>query len=157
VLFSDETESKFSLYSGGQLSPDYPPIEYRQKYASIITENAFSLLRLTDDILDISKLEMGQMMLTSERILLNDFVRSVYSSFLANQSMAFSKKNILFKCIVQESLNRFLLRTDPIRLKQVLNNLIDNAFKYTLHGEIELGCKTVDNSLVLFWVKDTGV
>ena len=97
------------------------------------------------------------MMLTSERILLNDFVRSVYSSFLANQSMAFSKKNILFKCIVQESLNRFLLRTDPIRLKQVLNNLIDNAFKYTLHGEIELGCKTVDNSLVLFWVKDTGV
>ncbi len=133
------------------------PMEYRQRYSSIITENAFSLLRLIDDILDISKLEMGQMMLSSERILLNDFARSVYTSFLANKSMAFSKKNILFKYVVDEPLDMIFLYTDPIRLKQVLNNLIDNAFKYTTHGEIELGCKTVDKSHVMFWVKDTGV
>jgi len=136
---------------------DQEPLEYRQKYASIITENAFSLLRLIDDILDISKLEMGQMMLFPERILLNDFVWSVYTSFLANQIKVFSKKNISFKYVVDESLNMVFLHTDPIRLKQVLNNLIDNAFKYTTHGEIELGCKTVDTSLVMFWVKDTGV
>lgn len=136
---------------------DQEPLEYRQKYASIITENAFSLLRLIDDILDISKLEMGQMMLFSERILLNDFVKRIYTSFLANQIKVFSKKNISFKYVVDESLNMVFLHTDPIRIKQVLNNLIDNAFKYTTHGEIELGCKTVDKSHVMFWVKDTGV
>ncbi len=136
---------------------DQETLENRQNYANVITENAISLLRLIDDILDISKLEMGQMMLFSERILLNEFVKSVYASFLANQTKVFSKKNISFKYVVEESMNMVLLHTDPIRLKQVLNNLIDNAFKYTMHGEIELGCKTVDNSQVMFWVKDTGV
>lgn len=124
----------------------------RKKYAEIIDKRSKDLLSLINDILDISKIEAGQVELEkapfSPERLINDY-SLIYKHQLKN-----SGKNIEFA--VSTDANVGDIWGDETRLKQVLTNLIDNSIKYTVKGEIEVGFYRHENT-VLFFVKDTGI
>ncbi len=108
------------------------------------------LLGLIDDILDISKIEAGKLELVVEEVEL--------PSFLADLEMALrplvEKKGNHFDVHRDPHLGR--LRTDPLRLRQVLSNLLSNAAKFTEEGQITLTARA-ENGEAVFCVSDTGI
>jgi CheY-like chemotaxis protein/anti-sigma regulatory factor (Ser/Thr protein kinase) len=112
------------------------------------------LLRIINDILDISKIEAGQMTLYTEEVSLNKILDHLYD-FYAND-LNNKKKNI--KLSLSKGLddqNSFIL-ADPSRIEQIVINLLDNAYKFTTHGNIEFGYHLNDKMIELF-VKDSGI
>ena len=113
------------------------------------------LINIINDILDLSRIEAGKMELNSSKYetasLINDTVML--------NVMRTGSKPIEFKLLVDENIPLFLLG-DELRIKQILNNLLSNAFKYTKEGEVKLsfGIEKEQNKLILvFEIKDTGI
>jgi signal transduction histidine kinase len=67
------------------------------------------------------------------------------------------KTNIELRLNIAPEAKHLILITDGQRLKQVLKNLLDNAFKFTTTGFIEYGCRVKENKEVLFYVQDSGI
>ena len=126
--------------------------EFVKNYITQINNNAEHLLMLIDDILDISRIESGQITIIKESFYVNSLLEEAYSSALAlsgNKSIDIRLKNF------KEDLN-IKLFSDRYRLKQILMNLLSNAVKFTKRGYVELGFDVKGND-VLFYVRDTGV
>lgn len=127
-----------------------------QGYVETIATSGRTLLRLIDDILDISKIEAGRMSL--ERI---DFdLHGLIGSTVRMFDPVAKKKGIrLISSIGLEIPYRLV--GDPHRLRQILINLIGNAIKFTERGAVELRCRTIrtgsGRSLIRFEVIDTGI
>ncbi len=126
--------------------------EQQSEFVEIIQSNSKVLLRLIDEIIDLSLIESNQLKLKNEKLNLNTFIDHIYSYyFLSNKSetVKIIKRNSLFS-------NNIILYTDEIRLKQIITNLMDNAKKYTNKGHIELGtyCDKVN---LYMYVEDTGI
>ncbi|MBN1184535.1 MAG: PAS domain S-box protein [Bacteroidales bacterium] len=125
--------------------------EQIKRYAYIINQRSSDLLIIINDILDIAKIEAGQMKVKKELV-------DVYSIF-DDLKMTFNlsplrKQHIEFTYKEQEDI--ITVYTDKGKLKQILLNLINNAFKYTEKGKIEFGCKIEDHTII-FFVSDTGI
>lgn len=117
---------------------------------------ANSLLKVINDILDFSKLEAGKLVIENINFDVKNLIEEIVK---ANSSTAVTK-GIELDYTFSSTIPQFLLG-DPNRLKQVLNNLISNAIKFTEHGEISLKVKnieTIDEHVKLeFSVTDTGI
>ncbi|WPC39354.1 response regulator [Clostridium sp. JS66] len=115
-----------------------------------------SLLKVINDILDFSKLEAGKLVIENINFDIKNLIEEIIK---ANSSTALDKQ-IELNYTFSSTIPQFLLG-DPNRLKQVLNNLISNAIKFTEHGEISLKVKnieTIDEHVKLeFSVTDTGI
>ncbi len=124
--------------------------EERMKYMEIIESNNSRLLSLIDDILDLSRVEAGEIVIKKSMTELNDLCNSL--------------KNIFkFRCpdtvelIWKQPNMKVMLNTDPNRLTQVFSNLISNALKHTSKGNITYGYRLInDGTEVEFFVSDTG-
>lgn len=129
--------------------------EEREEYSQIIFDSGQVLLRLIDDIIDIAKIEAGQMRINNTTFLLNDFLRSLYRKYseIKNKS---GKLLIDFKLEIPENNQSIVVKTDQVRLQQVIGNLLDNAFKFTEEGSIAFGYRMAQHDSLLFFVKDTG-
>ncbi|MCC7410628.1 MAG: response regulator [Gammaproteobacteria bacterium] len=103
----------------------------QEKYVSVFRKAGEALLSLVNDILDLSKIEAGQLVL--ERI--NFELREVVESSVDIYALKCDEKGIELACHIDEDVPRFLLG-DPGRLRQVLLNLVGNAIKFTERGEI---------------------
>ncbi|MCL1094101.1 response regulator [Shewanella kaireitica] len=118
--------------------------------------SAHSLLRIINDILDFSKIEAGKLEL--ERVAFP--LDKVLDHALDLNALKAQEKGVelLLYAPVTAGL---ILEGDPLRLGQVLINMLSNAVKFTQSGEIELGCEDVgerDHRITLkFWVRDTGI
>jgi signal transduction histidine kinase/CheY-like chemotaxis protein len=125
-------------------------------YAKAIRSGAESLLQLIDDVLDISKIEAGAMVLRPEPTdprELCEFVRTVFAEIT-------TRKRIKLSCHVAEDMPRALL-LDRLRLRQILVNLVGNAVKFTEQGSVETRVsfeRQLQSSKVtlIFDVQDTG-
>lgn len=126
------------------------------KYSNIINKRCKDLLDIINDILDISKIELGQISINYEKTDLNDIFLEV-SYFFNEYKKQFEKKNVSFfiKPVTDASNREFYI--DKGKLKQILINLISNAFKFTEKGSIEIGCEFDDNNNLEFFVSDTGM
>lgn len=124
--------------------------EEEKKYYEIIQTNSDMLLRLINDILDISRLEANRLNFTYEKCELTSFCQKAIASFEYS-----NKGNV--KYIFNPSYQHFELNTDAERLKQILINLLSNASKFTDEGTITLDF-SVDKkrNMVYFSVTDTG-
>jgi len=128
--------------------------ETLDKYVDLINKNSELLLGTIDGILEFSKLEAGKVRLNRKKIDLKDFVtdlQEVYSEIIfkeANNHLRISTEFVHAGSI--------FLYNDPHRLKQVFDNLITNAVKYTDKGGITLGVTKISNGMVKCYVKDTG-
>jgi len=132
--------------------------EEQHDFVDIIRKSSEDLLSIVNDILDISKIENGNLEL--EELFFNPMeeFENVIESYAANAS----KKDIDFSLWIDPSLSIKLLRSDPGKIKQVLINLISNAVKFTnKKGKIDVVIKhtsTNDDELdIKFMVKDNGI
>jgi signal transduction histidine kinase/ligand-binding sensor domain-containing protein/CheY-like chemotaxis protein len=126
--------------------------EERNEYISLINVNSESLLVLIEDILDLSLIEANQIIIRNEVFSINDLTDSIYNSF----KMSNKKPNLDIKLVNTLKDDDLRLNTDKFRCKQILSNLMNNAYKFTDKGVIELGL-SIKNEMIEFYVKDTGI
>jgi two-component system sensor histidine kinase RpfC len=133
------------------------PLHQEQKdYAQTIYASARTLLTLIEDILDISKIEAGKVTLEITDFDLHGLVHSI-GTMLAPQAHT---KGLTFSVHIDPE-TPFLLRGDPVHMRQVLINLVGNAIKFTESGGIEIRVKLISEdpsfASIRFEVIDTGI
>ncbi len=112
--------------------------EKQVSYAQTIQSAGSDLLTLINDILDLSKVEAGKMEVNVEPLSLSDLLETLEQKF---RPLA-QEKGLAFQLKIAEGLPAFL-QTDGQRLKQIMNNLLSNAFKFTSLGKIVLSIQRV--------------
>jgi PAS domain S-box-containing protein len=131
------------------------PLSEREAFSVIIKENSNLLLQLIDDIVDISKIEAGQITMRPAKCNVSSLLEDIYESF--NLQVKEKDNEVNFH-INEELTDRNLYTyTDPQRLRQIIINLISNALKFTEEGSVEFGCSLKSDGNILFFVKDTGI
>ncbi|MGB6129750.1 MAG: response regulator [Psychrilyobacter sp.] len=125
--------------------------ERQREFAKIINTSGSDLLKLINDILDLSKVEAGKMEINISKMNIEDFKSEMLGIF----EQISIKKNLGFSIEISEKCPK-VIATDEIKVKQIIKNLISNAFKFTKQGNIDLNIKEYDNK-IKFEVSDTGV
>lgn len=120
------------------------------KYSTVINNSGKHLLSLVTDIIDISKIETGQMDVSFDAINLNHLFNETSSFF---EQMA-REKTLVFKLDIPAE--EFNIISDRTKLQQILNNLISNSIKFTEFGEVRFGFRVKDGLLNIY-VSDTGI
>jgi PAS domain S-box-containing protein len=122
----------------------------------VIRESGRALLRIVDDILDFSKIEAGMLELHPEPTRVADIVRQVRDTY----SGAASGKNLVLMGTFDPLISPAVM-VDAMRLRQVLNNFVSNALKFTAEGSIGIDAELVERKdgadIVRFSVSDTGI
>ena len=132
--------------------------EHQSQYMQAIHTSANALLDLINDILDFSKIEAGKLELAYEKTDLWELLEQVVDIV----KFKVGEKHIELLLSMDKSLPRFTYM-DPVRLRQILVNLMSNAVKFTESGEIELSVKCVGqpndqgHQELCFFVRDTGI
>jgi signal transduction histidine kinase len=127
------------------------PEEKRLKYAQTITECSNNLLNIVNEILDISKIETGQIVINNS--LFN--VRNLIIKVIHLYKNSIDSKNL--KINLESNVpNTFEIYNDEQKFFQIISNLINNAIKYTLKGHIKIEYKVVNN-FIKFCIEDTGI
>jgi PAS domain S-box-containing protein len=139
-----------------QLMRTTPLDREQEEYADMAIQSGQRLTRLLSDILDLSRIEAGKLAIQAEPFRLSEAVRSVEQLFLP----AARQTGIALLCHVDSRIPDRLLG-DTLRLQQVLNNLVGNAFKFTTSGSIILDAYPLPGThgrqaRILFSVTDTG-
>ena len=136
------------------------PLQYNNKpkldqYSNIIYQRSNDLLDLINEILDIAKIESGQLPIHWEDCDLNVLFADLSLFFRENQKRL--KKQHLELCINATTTAGLVIVTDKVKLKQIFINLIGNAFKFTEYGSIQVGYNLNENGDLVFYVSDTGI
>ena len=122
----------------------------------VVRESGRSLLRIVDDILDFSKIEAGMLDLRPEPASLAGIVHGVRDVY----SGAASAKRLILGVRLDPNLSPAVM-VDPLRLRQILNNFVSNALKFTLQGSITIAAQLVGRErgvdTVRFSITDTGI
>ncbi len=130
---------------------DFSP-EVQQNYIQIIINSSNQLLRIIDDILEISKLETRQVKVFEQEVNVNFLMLELFNIFNLR-----SKENgipLYLKRTLSDDFSN--IYTDRSKLIKVLSNILENALKFTSSGYIEFGYDC-DGSNIKFYVKDTGI
>ena len=129
----------------------------REELVTHINNNCNTLLHLIDDIIDLAKIEANELTIFNSDTSIRDIFIELYETYKETRKKI-NKQHIDIK-IQKDLLNKnFILKTDHLRFKQIMINLINNAFKYTETGQVEFGYKILkDTNTVEFFVKDTGI
>ncbi|MEK6555058.1 MAG: response regulator, partial [Bdellovibrionota bacterium] len=131
-------------------------IQDRDKYLNIISRNGHSLVRIIDDILDLSKIEAGKIQLEKEPLCLTELIQDVVAMFSdrvvgKGLSLSFDPSN----------LPHFKILSDVVRVRQILINLLGNAIKFTSEGGVFVRghFKPIEDSLyeITLCITDTGI
>jgi signal transduction histidine kinase/ligand-binding sensor domain-containing protein/CheY-like chemotaxis protein len=126
--------------------------EEKEEYQKQISQNTESLLLLINDILDLSKIESGQLEIINKEFSVNLLLEDIYSYWL------FNKPKIELELLLanKEKQADIYINSDKYRIKQIITNLVSNAIKFTEKGYVELGFEIRDE-MYCFYVKDTGI
>ncbi|MDR4987784.1 MAG: ATP-binding protein [Bacteroidales bacterium] len=124
------------------------------EFLNIIDDNGQHLLALINDIIDLSKIEVGMITLNKMEFSLNHLFSEIYDFFKKEEKINSGKVTLT----IHEEVDgpESIIIADNTRIKQVMINLLSNAFKFTHKGHVEAGYSFHEKEL-LFFVKDTGV
>jgi signal transduction histidine kinase len=123
-------------------------------FIKLIRKNGEILLNLINDIIDISKIEANLLFIRKRNVFLDKFLKDIEFHYTETLSTR-NDKNLQFK-VISTIENCTSFSTDEIRLRQVLDNLIGNAIKFTHSGSVTLEINS-QNEYVQFKVVDTGI
>lgn len=126
-----------------------------KEYLSTIKLRSNDLLEIINELLDIARIESGQLKLYDEKVDLEKLIEDIFNEFSkhhlkiekSNVSLSFSK--------IPNYINSQVI-ADPGKIKQVFINLIHNALKFTNEGSVKFGYHSIDESSISFHVTDTG-
>lgn len=129
------------------------PLTAKQKYFTQNIKNSSEYIsRLVQDLLDFSQIEAGKIAIENTSFSLPDMMDEIAKSV---QSV-FSHKKIALKITADSALNQNII-ADPFRLKQVLTNIIGNAYKFTEEGRITINASVKNNTTVAITIQDSGI
>ena len=132
------------------------PYERRKKFTRTIRERTKDLLNIINDLLDISRIESNTLRIVETSGNINNVLIDITEFFKIKNEEIFAKPiNFVLNNELRDDSNKII--ADFERIKQVLINLIENAFKFTTSGTITLGCRLNDSSTLIFSVEDTGI
>ncbi|HQV70965.1 MAG TPA: ATP-binding protein [Thermoflexales bacterium] len=135
-----------------ELLLDTPLNTEQREFAEVVHDSGHALMHILDDILDFSKIEAGRMSIHPApceiRGCVNEATRLMSAKALA--------KNLSLKCETDPA-TPTIITTDPVRLRQILLNLIGNAVKFTQHGGISIHLMPSPNDQICIEIKDTGI
>ncbi len=126
--------------------------EIQQEYINIIEKSGIRMLNIINDIISISKIESGQVVVALSETDIKEqleFLTTFFKPEATNKGIKLLVKNLL-------SPTETIVKTDKEKLYAILTNLIKNALKFTAGGTIEFGCEKKGKNLE-FFVKDTGL
>lgn len=130
--------------------------EKKQEFLQVILRNCYRLHRLTEDILDVTKIESQTLKLNKERVQLNEIIMNVvndYKDIISKKRYGSDKIRIVYEL----SKDNTFVNADKVRLSQVLSNLLDNALKFTKEGNIIITTKKLkENEEIMVSIKDSG-
>ncbi len=124
------------------------------QYLRIINNSGHLLLSLVNDIIDIAKIEAGQINIEYTEVDLLALLKDL-CEFYQGEKIRRGKDHIEVRLMTPENPLSQLIITDPLRLRQIISNLISNALKFTEKGHIEFGYQVRDQ--IVIYVKDTGI
>lgn len=129
------------------------PDEKRTRYLSILKERGHHLLGVINDIIDISRIETGYIEVRNEASNINTLFNELFDSYY---HLAERKQIRLIRKVCLPDAKAMLL-TDKQKLRQIMDNLLSNALKFTSSGEIEFGYQMESENRIAFYVRDTGI
>ena len=131
------------------------PEDKRKQYIDLINSNCRQLLHIITDIIDISKIEAGQVNIFNKNFQLNKVLYELSLNY-KNQIEALNKPiELIFNPGLKNEDSAIF--TDKVRIEQILSNLLSNAIKFTDRGTIEFGYSIEKRREIKFFVKDTGI
>lgn len=125
--------------------------ETRKQYADIIKSSCNQLLSIINDVVDISKIETNQVVISERQFNLYQLLNSIQLFFIP-----LAEPKTLKVKLNAENIKNIDIKTDEVKLNQIISNLVNNALKFTSVGYVEIGCNEKDEFLE-FYVKDTGI
>ncbi len=124
----------------------------RKQYVSIIHKSSVQLLRVIDNIVEISKLETRQVRAVERKVCINGLLDDIGMVFRFRSE----ETGITLRLVKQLTDEESTILSDETKINKILSNLVENSFKFTEYGYIEIGCNRVDGQLEIY-VKDTGI
>jgi len=127
----------------------------QRRFAMTVHQSAESLLAIINDILDLSKIEAGKLKLETVDFDVHRLVEDIAQLFADGAH----RKGLNLACSISDEVP-MMLRGDPVRLRQILTNLLGNAVKFTAKGEVVIAVtlkELADDVMVRFEVRDTGI
>lgn len=138
--------------------PDLPR-QTVMNYLDIVTAKGNLLMNIINDIIDISRVEAGEMEVNKSTFSISDMLDELLTTFNKLKESV-NKSHIDLRVIKPEGDHECLIFSDPYRLKQILSNLLDNAIKFTHHGFVQVGYSFTGegrNKKIRFFVRDSGI
>lgn len=133
--------------------------EEKAEFVRIIKDRGNDLMRIIDDIIDVAKIESGQIKVEIKECQVNVLLTNLTVTFNEIKRKQ-AKSNIILNCLPGTTDKDFTILSDGNRLRQILTNLIENALKFTEQGFVEFGytLKNIGNdSFIEFFVRDSGI
>ena len=134
---------------------DYPK-DQQKKFIEIIHSRTQHLLNIINDLVDVSKIEANQLTLNFQYFYLNDVMQEINSVF-SNDLKSRNKAHVQLRLHLGLNYEESYIKSDFNRFRQVMDNLLKNAIKFTEEGSIEFGYEQWNEGLLLFYVKDSGI
>jgi len=126
------------------------------KFAGIIRQRGGELLEIIEDILQIARIESKELKVNSAPIKMEILCDEI-EKILFDYKNRFSNSEVEFILNVDKNLKKLEVAIDQTKLKQILINLVSNAFKFTRMGKVEVGCCLENQNEFKFYVSDTGI
>lgn len=131
---------------------EYNSEEEMNECLDIVSSSSYRLLGIVNDVLEISRLDSHTLQIKKEEFSLSE----VFLYFNAIYYSIAKEKGFDFFVVMPEELSGVIIRTDKDKFYQIITNLLNNAFKFTHEGSVELGIAR-HNREICFFVKDTGI
>lgn len=126
--------------------------EHQRHLLTTAKQSSELLLAIINDILDVSKIEAGELRLEKIRFNIIETIQSVIDTFLISAQ----QKELALSCEI-DARTPTHIEGDPTRVRQILYNLISNAIKFTQRGSVKVYAKLGDDNLIEVSVRDTGI
>jgi len=139
-----------NLLAGDDLTTDQKDL-----YLEYINSSSENLLSFIENLIDVAMIESGQLEIRDEDCYLSDLFDDLYSYF-SREKHKKEKHSVALLMEKPYNENDLVIRTDSLRLNQILSNLVSNALKFTEKGIIVMGYDTSSKNLLKFYIKDTG-